>query len=108
MTFMENFEAMKAIFMKGNADAVGGDLAIQINLTGDGDGIFYAAVKGGVLSVEPYEYYDRDVMFTCDSKLFMSIVQGKTDPVQAYMTGKLKIDGDIGKALKLKELIAKQ
>ncbi|MCC8043138.1 MAG: SCP2 sterol-binding domain-containing protein [Oscillospiraceae bacterium] len=102
MTFEENFEALKSIFTKADPKALDGDLAIQINLTGEGEGRMYAAVKNGVLSVEPYEYYDRDVALTCDSKNFISIAEGKLDPVQAYMTGKLKVDGDIGKALKLK------
>ena len=37
----------------------------QFNVTGEAEGIFYAEVKEGKLYVEPYEYYDRDAIFTC-------------------------------------------
>ena len=39
-------------------------LAYQFNITGEAEGIFYAEVKEGKLYVEPYEYFDRDAMFT--------------------------------------------
>ncbi len=108
MTFMENFEELKSIFVSSYKPSnETGDLAIQINLTGEGEGIMYAAVKGGELSVEPYEYYDRDVILICDSKNFLALAKGDLDPVHAYLTGKLKVQGDIGKALKVKDFIAK-
>lgn len=37
--------------------------------------------------------------------VLLKIAGGKLDPVLAFTTGKLKIDGDIDKALKLKEFL---
>ena len=62
-------------------------------------------VKDGQLSVEPYEYYDRSAMFTSDPDTLMKIAAGKVDPVWAFTTGKLKVEGNIDKALRLKEII---
>lgn len=105
MSFNELFEKIKAAF--GNADTSGiqGKLAFQFDITGEGGGTFYAEVKDGVLSVEPYEYNDRDVKFTISVANFGKMIEGKLDSVMAYTTGKLKIDGDIGKALELKKLL---
>ena len=37
------------------------------------------------------------------SATFDRIVAGEQNPMTAYMTGKLKIDGDLGAAMKLKQ-----
>ena len=61
--------------------------------------------QDGTLAIEPYQYHDRDVLFTCSADTLFKIAQGKTDPVPAVMMGKLKVEGNIDKALKLKELL---
>ena len=62
-------------------------------------------VKEGQLYVEPYEYFDRDAMFTASAETLMKIAEGKLDPVLAFTLQKLKVEGNIDKALKLKDLI---
>ena len=44
-------------------------------------------------------------MFIIDSKEFLKRVHGKLDPVFAYTVGKLKVEGDLGKALEIQKLI---
>ena len=44
-------------------------------------------------------------MFTSDPDTLMKIAAGKVDPVWAFTTGKLKVEGNIDKALRLKEII---
>ena len=105
MTFQENFEKLKKIFMKADVSKLDGDMAMQINITGDGEGTFYAEYKNGKLSVEPYDYHDRNALLIADSKDFIKICEGKMDPIQAYFTGKLKVEGDLDKALVLRDLI---
>ena len=61
--------------------------------------------KEGKLYVEPYEYYDRDAIFTCSAETLFKINEGKLDPVLAVTLGKLKVEGNIDKALYLKKLI---
>ena len=61
--------------------------------------------KDGQLFVEPYEYFDRDAMFTCSAETLFKIAEGKTDPILAVTLGRLKVEGNIDKALKLKDLI---
>ena len=81
-------------------------LAYQFNIEDEeAGGIFYVEAKEGQLFVEPYEYYDRDAMFTSNPDTLMKIAEGKADPVWAFTTGKLKVEGNIDKALRLKEII---
>lgn len=44
---------------------------------------------------------DADVTLTADADVFQAIFDGDTNPTAAFMTGKLKIDGDMGLAMKL-------
>lgn len=39
-------------------------LAVQVNVTGNGEGAFYIEFSNGYINVEPYEYFDRDAIFT--------------------------------------------
>ena len=99
MTYADMFSKVKGMLMDADVSDIQEHLAYQFNITGEAEGIFYAEVKEGKLYVEPYEYFDRDAMFTCSAETLFKIADGKADP------GKLKVEGNIDKALKLKDLI---
>lgn len=106
MTYADFFYEIKNRFMGTDISDIREHLAYQFNIEDeDVDGIFYVEAKDGELFVEPYEYYDRDAMFTSDADTLMKIAEGKLDPVWAFTTGKLKVEGNIEKALRLKEII---
>ena len=58
-------------------------------------------VKDGVLYVEPYEYFDRDVIFIATADVFLKIAAGKLDPVLAFTLKKLRVEGNFDKANEL-------
>lgn len=105
MTYAEYFSSVKTEFMGADVSEIKEHLTYQFNIIGEASGIFYVEVKDGKLYIEPYEYYDRDVMFTATAETFMKIMQGKMDPVMAFTLQKLKVEGDFDKALKLNDLI---
>ena len=80
-------------------------LAVQVNITGDNSGVFYVEVKDGKVSIEPYEYNDRNCDITMSMDNFNKLIDGKLDPVMAFTLGKLKVGGDIGKALEFAKLV---
>ncbi len=47
---------------------------------------------------------DADATITTTGETFEKIVSGEQNPTTAYMTGKLKIKGDMGAAMKLQKL----
>lgn len=49
---------------------------------------------------------DADVTMTADVDTFTSIMEGDMNPTSAFMTGKLTIDGDMGKAMALASVLA--
>ena len=106
MTYADMFAKVKGMLMDADVSDIHEHLAYQFNIMGEAEGIFYAEVKDGQLFVEPYEYFDRDAMFTCSAETLFKIADGKTDPILAFTIGKLKVEGNIDKALRLKELIS--
>jgi putative sterol carrier protein len=47
---------------------------------------------------------DADVTIRASEDTFRAIAEGKQNPTTAYMTGKLKIEGDMGAAMKLQKI----
>jgi putative sterol carrier protein len=47
---------------------------------------------------------DADVVISTSQETFEKIVAGDVNPTSAYMTGKLKIKGDMGAAMKLQKI----
>lgn len=47
---------------------------------------------------------DADVTISASEETFLKMVRREQNPTTAYMTGKLKVKGDMGAALKLQKL----
>ena len=104
MTFEELLAKVRGIAKK--ADVSDKDfLAVQVNITGNESGVFYVEVKDHKIAVEPYEYNDRNCAITMSMADFNKLLDDKLDPVKAFLTGKLKVDGDTGKALEFSKLL---
>lgn len=102
MTYESIVEAARNKFYDVDVSAVNGTLAFQINIEGKAvNGIFYIEIKDGKVNIEPYEYYDRNAILTINGTNFIKLINGKLDPVVAFTTGKLKVDGDINAALEM-------
>jgi len=48
---------------------------------------------------------EADVVLIATEKVFRNILSGDQNPVTAYMSGKLKVDGNAMRALKVSELL---
>jgi putative sterol carrier protein len=69
----------------------------------EGAGQWYVDVADGAVSVTEGGG-DADVTISASEETFERIVAGEQNPTSAYMTGKLKIKGDMGAAMKLQKL----
>lgn len=105
MTYEEIFAKAQSLFGKGDATGFDGDFAIQVNITGEGEGAFYIAYKNGALDIAPYEYNDRDAKLIANAENFLKIAEGELGAVPAFLSGKLKVEGSTEKALELDKLI---
>ena len=106
MTFQEAFDKLKIILLTADTTGFSGHFAIQVNLTNkDCGGIFYIEWKDNALYVEPYDYYDRNVMVSAMAGDLVRILEGRMNPQKALESGKLEIEGDAAVLLALLQAI---
>lgn len=72
-----------------------GHLAFQFNVEGEAEGAFYLEIADGRVNVEPYEYYDRDVVIVTTADVIMQMTNGGLQPMEAYAKGMLRIYGAV-------------
>lgn len=101
-TTSELFAAMPDNFNAGAA----GDLnaTIQFDLTGDGGGTWAVTVADGKCEVTEGAAKDPTLILTMDADDFMAMSRGDINPMNAFMGGKIKLQGDMGLAMKLQSL----
>lgn len=106
MTYTDLFYEIKGKFMGADVSDIREHLAFEFDIEDEeAGGAFYVEVKDGQLFVEPYEYYDRDAMFICAPDILFKIADGELDPIAAFTEKKLQVEGNIEKALRLKEIV---
>lgn len=75
----------------------------------DGTALFVLTGEGSILvdgSGAREGEGPADVTLTASPDTFAQIVAGDLDPTTAFMTGKLSVDGDMGMAMKLAQVLA--
>lgn len=67
-------------------------------------GTWRVEVDDGVVSVEE-SAAAADCVVRTSERTFLRIVRGEQDPLGAYLTGKVRVEGDVALALRLRELL---
>ena len=70
----------------------------------EGVGQWKVDVDDGKVTVTEGGGEGADATIQATEEVFQKIVAGEQNPTSAYMTGKLKIKGDMGAAMKLQKL----
>jgi putative sterol carrier protein len=102
MTVAESFEQMPTIF--NPAAAAGMTKTLQWNITGEEAGVWAFQIINGEGKLIPGGVEKPDITFTVSDKDWLAIAEGKLDAMNAYMTGKLKIAGDMMLGMKVPSL----
>ncbi len=88
-----------------NASAAQGmDAVIQYDLGGDGGGTYHCQIKDGACTVGDGAHDSPSMTLIMDAGDFVDLIGGKLDGMSAFMSGKLKISGDMGLAMKMQSL----
>lgn len=101
MTFFEMFDAAKAGFANADVSGLNGHVAIQIEVTEDGCGIFYAEITDGVLNVQPYDYRDNTAAVTLPHSTLFALLRRETTLPEAVAQEKAFVQGCMESAAKL-------
>ena len=70
----------------------------------EGAGQWTVKVDDGGVSVHDGLADAADCTISASQEIFQKIIAGEQNPTSAYMTGKLKLKGDMGAAMKLQKL----
>lgn len=102
----EFFDA-KAAQIADNGDALAGiNATYQFNLSGDDGGSWVIALTDDNKSVKTGEDENAQCVISMTSADFMGMIGGSLNPQMAFMTGKLRVKGDMALALKLQAILA--
>ncbi len=101
-TVKEIFDAMPMAFNK--EAAAGMNAVYQYDITGEGGGKWYSAIKDGELTIAEGEHESPDITLTMAAQDYIDMIAGTLNGQMAFMSGKLKIAGNMGLAMKLNTL----
>lgn len=101
-TAKELVEKMPGVFKADKA----GDLnaTIQLDLAGDGGGIWAVRIANGSCDLVEGGVDSPTMTISMDAADFVAMQRGELQPMAAFMQGKIKLQGDMGLAMKFQEL----
>lgn len=85
--------------LQAKIDEAGFDGSVKFEMEGEG----VIRIADGAVSTEDG---DAECTISASAETFQELFGGELDPTAAFMTGKIKIDGDMGQAMKLSQLLA--
>ena len=104
MSVADIFNSMPSRFQ---ADKAGdANMGILFDLSGDGGGQYYVDIANGQLNVNqgaPAATPKATVKMTADD--FAAMSSGSLNPMMAFMSGKIKVDGDLNSVMKFQSLV---
>ncbi len=102
MTPADIFKEMPAQLDENAAKGV--NATIQFNLSGDNGGQWYVTIKDGKAEVSEGTAPSANMTMTMAAQDYVDMTMGKLNGQMAFMSGKLKISGDMGLAMKMQTL----
>ena len=75
------------------------------DLSGDDGGQYHIALKDGTADVGQGSPENPNITISMKSEDFVDLALGKLDGTMAFMSGKIKIKGDMGLAMKLQSVL---
>lgn len=98
-TVKESFQAMPGRFKTDRAQGV--KAVIQYDITGEGGGTYHVEIADGKCTVQDGAAASPALTLTMPAQDWLDMVAGKLNGQMAFMSGKLKLRGDMGLAMRL-------
>ncbi|MEQ8677953.1 MAG: SCP2 sterol-binding domain-containing protein [Aggregatilineales bacterium] len=98
-TSAEIADMMVAGFDASKAQGV--NATLQFDLSGDEGGQFYLTIDDGTITKVDGVATDPNMTLKASAEDYYAVATGKLNPMQAFMSGKIKIQGDMSMAMKM-------
>jgi putative sterol carrier protein len=96
LTAKDIIAGMPRHFKPASADGINAD--VQLHLTGIQGGDWVVSLRSGHCSVAPGTVSNPRVNLSADAQDFVGVVTGRVNPMMAFMTGRLRVQGDMALA----------
>lgn len=81
------------------------NLSIVFDLSGDDGGQWTASISGGSVNVAKEVGDSPSATVKMDAGDFVDMSTGKLNPMMAFMSGKIKVEGDLNSVMKFQSLL---
>lgn len=95
MTYEELVTKVKEATKNARVSKAVGHVAFQFNIRGEAEGAFYLEICDGRIIVEPYEYYDRDVVIETTADVLIQMLEDGLLPRIAFANDQLNAYGNV-------------
>ncbi len=102
MTVAETFETMKTLF--NPSAAAGMNKTIQWNISGEDAGQWAFKIAEQTCELIEGGVEKADLTMSMSDKDWIAIAEGKLDPMNAFMMGKVKTQGDVMLAMRIQQI----
>ncbi len=83
------------------------DTTIQLELTGEGGGDWTIKIANNTVKVNPGRSIAPNLVLTMAASDYVAISYGEANPVNLFMAGKIKLQGDMTLAMKFPEMFTR-
>ncbi|KXJ57718.1 SCP2 sterol-binding domain-containing protein [Neptuniibacter pectenicola] len=104
ITVANVIEKLPSRFVKENAT----DFEATFQFTLDDEQDFHITIAEGACSIHEGEHPDPNVTLIMDAETMVDVITGQKDGMSAFMTGKLRAEGNVMLATKLSKLFSRE
>lgn len=101
----EVFQKMEEVLNKEPGPTKGIQAIYQYVITGEGGGTYLLHLSDGKVKAEKGEAANADCTLQMSLEAFRDLLMGNLNGTAAFMTGKLKVKGNLGLAMKMENVL---
>jgi putative sterol carrier protein len=98
-------EIMAAMPSRFNAEAAGDlNATVLFNLAGDDGGVWHVRIDDGECMVNEGPTEDPTATIMMEAEDYAAMVTGELNAINAFMTGKVRVEGDLNTVMKFQSI----